>query len=123
MTTSSDFKDWLLTQIQPRGWRLADLARHSGVRYATLNHIFSGTRGIGPDVCRALAHALGLPAETVFRQTGLLPAAPDLTAIPEPLAVALVMLTALPPSEQQLIGEFIQWRYTRQPLETTQGKR
>lgn len=68
---------WLLQQLHGRDWRAADLAHRAGITEATLSRILSGKRKAGPEVCAALADALQVPAEQVFRIAGLLPSVPD----------------------------------------------
>jgi transcriptional regulator with XRE-family HTH domain len=75
MATYEDFTNWLLEQIEQRGWDQAELSRRSGVTTAQVSRIFTGERKAGPEVARKFARALGLPPETVFRQAGLLPKA------------------------------------------------
>jgi len=68
---------WLSQQLQQRAWRAADLAHRAGITEATLSRILRGKRRAGPEVCTALADALQVPADQVFRIAGLLPPVPD----------------------------------------------
>jgi len=72
----SGLPNWIRAQLDERGWRPADLARHAGLTNATLSRILNGTRQAGPEVCTAIANALGVPPEYVFRLAGLLPTLP-----------------------------------------------
>ena len=65
--------DYLEDELHRRNWRPADLARAAGVPDATISHILNGSRRAGPDVCNAIARALGEPPERIFRLAGLLP--------------------------------------------------
>ena len=67
-----DFGVWLQGQLDNRGWTQARLARRSGVSTGQIARVINGTRAPGPDFCRAVAKALDLPEELVFRQAGLL---------------------------------------------------
>ena len=69
-------RQWIEEELQKRGWRQADLAHQSGLAEATLSRILSGDRTAGPDACVALARAVDVPPERVFRLAGLLPPAP-----------------------------------------------
>lgn len=69
------FTSWLDEEMALRNWRPADLVRASGISSGTLSHIYAGTRKIGPEVATAIATALDLSPEYVFRKAGLLPEA------------------------------------------------
>lgn len=51
----------------------ADLAKSSGLSSGAISLILSSSRGVGPDACNAIAKALNIPPETVYRAAGLLP--------------------------------------------------
>jgi transcriptional regulator with XRE-family HTH domain len=68
--------DYLEEELHRRSWRPADLARAAGVPDATISHILNGSRRAGPEVCNAIARALGEPPERIFRLAGLLPGLP-----------------------------------------------
>ena len=68
--------EFLEAELLRRGWRPADLARAASLPDATLSHILNRSRRAGPEVCNALARALGEPPERIFRLAGLLPALP-----------------------------------------------
>jgi len=70
------FSAWLEEQLHIRGWRPADLARHADIPDATLSRILNQSRQAGPDVCRAIAYALKIEEEIVFRRAGLLSPVP-----------------------------------------------
>lgn len=69
------FITWLDEELAQRNWRPADLARASGIASSSLSHIYAGTRNIGPEIATAIATALDLSPEYVFRKAGLLPEA------------------------------------------------
>ncbi|HEX2951375.1 MAG TPA: helix-turn-helix transcriptional regulator [Armatimonadota bacterium] len=73
MATFDEFANWLQDQLTQRGWDQAELARRGNISPAQVTRIMSGERRAGPDACRAIARALQLPPEEVFRQAGLLP--------------------------------------------------
>ncbi len=77
MATYNEFKEWIEQEMQKRGWRQADLARAGEMDPVTLNRILNMERKAGPDSCSAIARALGLPPEDVFRRAGLLPKLPE----------------------------------------------
>ena len=68
-----NFSDWLENQLRERVWSPADLTREAGWGSpSTVARILNGTRKPGAHVCRAIAKALGIPEEFVFRRAGLL---------------------------------------------------
>jgi transcriptional regulator with XRE-family HTH domain len=67
------FAEWLKGELAARNWSQTDLGRDGGVTSAAISRILSGERKAGPDACNAIARALQLPAELVFRKAGLLP--------------------------------------------------
>jgi transcriptional regulator with XRE-family HTH domain len=69
----SGLTEWIVQQLKERGWRQADLAQASGLTNATLSRILSGSRRAGPEACAAIATALDVLPEQVFRLAGLLP--------------------------------------------------
>ncbi len=68
----TDFADWLEEQLVSKEWRPAELASRSRLDPGFVNHLLNRNRNPGPKACRAIAHALDLPEEEVFRQAGLL---------------------------------------------------
>lgn len=72
-----NFLSWLQAQLAERNWTQAELARRSGISTASISRIFSGARNTGTDVCQAIALALRLPPDELYRRAGLLPNIPD----------------------------------------------
>ena len=72
---SNDFVVWLDTQLSERNWSDHQLARKAGISHSVIS---KARRGISPkwDACAAIASALDLPPEVVFREAGLLPRLP-----------------------------------------------
>jgi len=70
------FAQWLQSQLDERGWNLADLARHTGIRYPTIYSYANGSRvpdkrPASQENLDAIASALGVPAATVRDAAGL----------------------------------------------------
>lgn len=72
-----DFKEWLKAELDVRGLTQADLARKTNLSTAAVSLVINGKRGVGEEFCQAVAKALNLPTETVYRAAGLLPPVPD----------------------------------------------
>lgn len=76
MSSSVDmnFSDWLLEQMNKKGWAQADLARASGLNRQSISDYINRRRtSPDPDALVAIAHSLGISPITVFRKAGLLP--------------------------------------------------
>ncbi|MHC4413633.1 MAG: helix-turn-helix transcriptional regulator [Planctomycetota bacterium] len=71
------FSGWLQGELDKREWSQADLARKAGFSRAAISLVISQDRKPGPDFCRAIAKALELPEEHVFRKASLLSPKPD----------------------------------------------
>jgi transcriptional regulator with XRE-family HTH domain len=67
-----EFTQWLQNQLDTRGWDHAELARRSGLTKGGISHIMNGSRNASPDVCIAVARALGISREEIFRARGYL---------------------------------------------------
>jgi transcriptional regulator with XRE-family HTH domain len=59
--------------LSEKGWTQAELARRSGVSPAQITRVLSGERGLGEQSILAIAEALKLPPDEVYRAAGLLP--------------------------------------------------
>jgi transcriptional regulator with XRE-family HTH domain len=64
---------WILDELNKRDWTPADLAKRAKIHQATLSNILNGNRKAGPEICLAVADALGERPERIFRLAGLLP--------------------------------------------------
>ncbi len=76
MDTNNDFAKWLAAEISARGWTAAELAARCRTSNATITRILNRERNAGPEVCSAIANALKMPPEDIFRRAGLLPSLP-----------------------------------------------
>ena len=72
MTAYLQFQEWLKSEMQQRGWSIAELGRRTHLSAASISNVLNGMRNPGPDFCRAIARALGYPQEYVFRKAGLI---------------------------------------------------
>lgn len=71
------FIKWLNSEMEKRDWKQADLARQANLDSAAISMLLSKRRQPGEVTCRAIARALRMPPETVFRAAGLLPSKPE----------------------------------------------
>ncbi|MCJ7532270.1 MAG: helix-turn-helix transcriptional regulator [Anaerolineales bacterium] len=59
--------------MDKKGWGQRELARQAKVSQGSIGNVIRGDRQPGPDLCHAIARALKLPPEAVFRAAGILP--------------------------------------------------
>ena len=71
--SSSDFNDWVSTQMAIRGWNVSELARAAHI---TPNDVEHGLRLPRPEFCQVLARAFNTYPDKVLRLAGLLPPDP-----------------------------------------------
>jgi transcriptional regulator with XRE-family HTH domain len=113
----NNFAEWLVFEALARDWTQADLARKSGLNRAVISKILSDKSDPSPETCKALARALKLPIEEVYRAAGLLPPIPEADENikkaenyfrnykPETVQRALVLLEVLRIEEEK--GEYV----------------
>lgn len=92
------FGNWLLKELERRGWSQSLLATKAGLSRGTISNIMNGTRGVGEETLNGIARALQLPPETVFRAAGLLPPEPEYVPLLDEWTAVFYELTA---DEQQ----------------------
>ncbi len=88
----------------------ADLSRLSGISPAQISRLLNGLSKPGPDACLALAHALHLSPETVFRAAGILPPKPTQDETSE---IINYQLSRLPRRVREQIAEYVNYIYER----------
>jgi len=105
-----------------RGWNNSELARRAGIGPSGISMIINEQRAPGVDFCRAVARALGLPPETVFRQAGLLPPDPN-SEIPARREL-LHLFEQLPEADRSmavsLVRAMVRERAPKYPPDTTE---
>lgn len=73
LSVEISFSEWLQKEIEKRGWSWNKLAENAGLSSGTIYNIRDGTRGVGESSLKAIAYALRLPVDQVFRVAGFLP--------------------------------------------------
>ena len=66
------FADWLNSELEQRGWNQSKLAQRAGLGRGTISNVINNVRKPGPEICKAIAKALSVPEEVVFREAGIL---------------------------------------------------
>jgi transcriptional regulator with XRE-family HTH domain len=109
-----EFTTWLENQLSLRGWRPVDLANAAGLPPPTIARVLNGDRKAGPDVANAIAVALNLSPEMVFRQAGLLPPEKNNTENYDPSVKELTdILRTASEAERREIVEYALWYLRR----------
>ena len=86
------FVAWLESELEQRRWSYNQLARRAGLSHSMLSRVRAGSPPSWR-ICHAVATALDLPPEQVFRQAGLLPSIPAEQAEYEEFRHLLAQLT------------------------------
>lgn len=73
MFSMDNFGEWLIETLRDKKISQSELSKISGLSRGTLSNIISGARGRGHESLTAIAKALRIPPEQVFRHAGLLP--------------------------------------------------
>lgn len=108
------FKNWLLAEMNKRGWSQSDLARSADLNRAVINKLLNGQSMPRPSTLEAIAHAFKIPVENAFRVAGLLPEIPESESLieefvhhirqiqnPQRKATALALIKVLISEEEQ----------------------
>ena len=121
MADAYTFSVWLEGVLRDQEMSQAELARKAGVTRSAINGILTGRRGPGPDLCKALAVALGIPEEIVFREAGLLTHKPETDEQTERLLHLYNQMTDDEREEWVALGEFVFSRRKVKKLRTAEG--
>lgn len=106
-----DFSDWLLQEMNKRGWSQADLARNSGInRQSVSDYVNRRRTNPDPEVLVSIAKGLSISPITVFRKAGLLPADGSEQASFEDWQY---LINKLPAEEQEEIRQIIEMKIER----------
>jgi transcriptional regulator with XRE-family HTH domain len=71
--------NWLLAELERRGWTQGELARRSHVNRSHISRMISGQRSPGIDALRGMAEALGMPLDDLSRMADEMPPRPART--------------------------------------------
>jgi transcriptional regulator with XRE-family HTH domain len=107
MRNRQELATWLNRELESRGWTQSDLARFSGVHRAVISKIILGGTKPTPETMEAIARALKIPPEQVFRVAGLLPPAIN---VDEDMEKILHEASKLPKQDQEEVLAFIRMK-------------
>lgn len=98
-----EFANWLQNELNNRGWDQAELSRRSEITKAQISRVLVGDRSAGVDFCIAVARALGIPREEVFRARGWLLREPQqvVTSDADPRLIKMAEAVRLLPFEKR----------------------
>jgi len=71
------FSEWLQLELDRRGWSQSDCARLANLNRAVINKLLNGKSQPQPPTLAAIARALKIPVETIYRAAGILPPSAD----------------------------------------------
>ena len=71
------FAEWLVRQLQDRGWSQRELARRSDVSHTTVSDVLGNVRRPTWDFCASVASAMGENPDDLFVLAGLKPEPPE----------------------------------------------
>jgi transcriptional regulator with XRE-family HTH domain len=71
-----DITQWLVEEVNKRGWSFRELGRRAGLSSGAISKVITGVSLPGWEFCRRVARAFNVPPEKVFRLAGLLPPEP-----------------------------------------------
>ncbi len=110
------FSAWLEQELAKRKWSQRDLIRAAkkfgySLSASQVSNIINNNRGPSPETCIAMAYALGLPREEVFRARGWLLKKPEevVPARATPQAAKVIRwLTSLDPKVQDIAAKALE---------------
>lgn len=105
--TTKSFGDWLVAEMDTRGWSQSELARRAEVSPAAISDVLSGRRNIGKELATAIAKGLKVPESLVFQKAGFLP--PDKTHSEE-VEQIIHEAEGMSKDEQLELLSYIRWR-------------
>lgn len=75
---NTEFTNWLVEELQKRGWTQSEFARRAGITAPTVSRVLSGDNNPGEEFARGVGRAFGMPVESVLRLVGKLPEAVEM---------------------------------------------
>ena len=97
------FSNWILSQLDEKGWSQSELARRSGLTRTTISKIINEQSSIGTESLIGLSKAFRVPVTEVLQQAGFLPKVPETTAKEEKM---LYMFRQMNNDQQQDVLDY-----------------
>jgi transcriptional regulator with XRE-family HTH domain len=102
------FGTWLSEKLDELKMIPADVTRATGLDSGVLSNIINNRRMPSVDTCKALAKAMNIPLEEVYRAADILPQKPSVDAISE---AVLHIVLSLPTEDRKDILEYARLRH------------
>jgi transcriptional regulator with XRE-family HTH domain len=96
----SNLSDWLVSELNDRGWSQRELGRRADVSQTQISNVINKSANPGADFCVSIARALGNPPENLLRMAGILPPLPPSVSDEDR---ALQLFRQLEPTARQFI--------------------
>jgi transcriptional regulator with XRE-family HTH domain len=109
----NEFTLWLRAELDAQGWKQADLARATGLSSGAISNVLNGQRQPSVDFVLAVARALRVSPEDLYRRAGLLPPKPEAPTSPL-MNEALDVLRRLPTEKQQEALNYLRYLYKQE---------
>lgn len=106
----STFSNWILQELDKRGWSQSDLARASGLTRGGVSNIVNEKSSIGIDSATGIAKAFGVPVTEVLSAAGVIPKMPEATAEEEQL---LYLFRQLSDYDREAVLNFVEFTSRR----------
>lgn len=110
VNTKVTFSQWLQNELTARGMSQADLARKSGLTTGAISNLINDVRHPSVEALLAIAKALKLPADALFRIAGILPETAETSVEDEEL---LFLFNQLSTNDQQELLEIARMKVSR----------
>jgi len=108
----NDFAGWLKKEMKSNGMSQSKLSELSGLHQGTISNVLTGKRQAGADFILAVARALRIKPEDLYRQTGLLPQKPSPTQ--ETLINDIIdIVRRLSDDDKKELIEYARFKYQR----------
>lgn len=104
--TMVDFSVWLTNELRKRDISPTELSRLSKKAPAVISRVINGERKPAPETIDAIAKALNLPTETVYRAAGLLPQANEIDEAVSRLNHTFLQLSKTDQEDAQAFVEY-----------------
>ncbi len=102
---NKEFVEFLVSEMQTRGWTKSEFSRRAGLSPATVSRVVAMTHAAGDDFVVGTARAFGMPTESVMRIAGKLP---DLGEVLPEAREWSARLKVLPPDRRQAVIQAIE---------------
>jgi len=114
------FSDWLLMELNERGWSQSDLARKANInRQVVSSYINNPNKNHDPEILKMIARAFEYPPDYVFRAAGKLP---PISEIDNNISEIVYLLDQLPIQEQKEILDLIRFKVERNKNKSSPGR-